>query len=87
LPGQPCGCGAGKKSLKFVHLQAALALFSRLGVHVPALTQQQFTLAYYDLAKRYHPDRNRGKTAELMANINAAKQSVLNSYFAPHSPP
>jgi hypothetical protein len=67
-----------------VHLDSALALFLRLGVHIPPLTHEQFTSAYYELAKRYHPDRNGGKTAELMANINAARQSILDSHFAPH---
>ena len=36
-------------------------------------------LSYFALAKRYHPDRN-PCGAELMANINAARAAILNSY-------
>ena len=36
----------------------ALVLFRRLGVQVEAMSPSDFTLAYFALAKRYHPDRN-----------------------------
>jgi hypothetical protein len=60
-------------------LNDALALFRRLGVDVELISPRDFTLAYYALAKRYHPDRN-PHTNELMANINAAKATILQSY-------
>jgi hypothetical protein len=34
---------------------------------------------FYFIDKRYHPDRN-PSSAELMANINAARATILNSY-------
>ena len=60
-------------------LAEALALFRRLGVNVETMDRHDFSISYFALAKRYHPDRNPG-TAELMANINAAKSAILNSY-------
>ena len=36
-------------------LSEALALFRLLGVHVEAMSPSNFTLAYFALAKRYHP--------------------------------
>ena len=57
----------------------ALALFRRLGVNVETMGQKDFSISYFALAKRYHPDRN-PKSAELMANINAARAAILNSY-------
>ena len=57
----------------------ALALFRRLGVNVEIISQRDFSISYFALAKRYHPDRN-PKDAELMANINAARAAILNSY-------
>src|SRR6478752_331929 len=36
-------------------------------------------ISYFALAKRYHPDRN-PQGAELMANINAARAAILDSY-------
>ena len=57
----------------------ALALFRRLGVNVENMSQRDFRIRYFALAKRYHPDRN-PKDAELMANINAARTAILNSY-------
>ena len=57
----------------------ALALFRRLGVNVETLNQRDFSISYFALAKRYHPDRN-PHSAELMANINAARTTILNSY-------
>jgi curved DNA-binding protein CbpA len=60
-------------------LAEAFALFRRLGVNVETLSQRDFSISYFALAKRYHPDRNR-RSAELMAGINAARASILNSY-------
>ncbi|HXQ50095.1 MAG TPA: J domain-containing protein [Stellaceae bacterium] len=60
-------------------LDTALILLRRLGVDVSSLSRQDFSTAYYCLARRYHPDRNQA-TAELMANINAARTCVLKSY-------
>ena len=60
-------------------LAAALSLFRRLGVNVETMTQGDFRISYFALAKRYHPDRNPGNV-ELMANINAARAAILNSY-------
>jgi curved DNA-binding protein CbpA len=57
----------------------ALALFRRLGVNVKNMSQRDFRIRYFALAMRYHPDRN-PKDAELMANINAARAAILNSY-------
>ena len=57
----------------------ALALFRRLGVNVETMSQGDFSISYFALAKRYHPDRN-PRGAELMANINAARTTILNSY-------
>jgi curved DNA-binding protein CbpA len=57
----------------------ALALFRRLGINVEYMSQRDFRIRYFALAKRYHPDRN-PKDAELMANINAARTAILNSY-------
>ena len=55
------------------------ALFRRLGVNVETLNQRDFSISYFALAKRYHPDRN-PHGAELKANINAARATILNSY-------
>ena len=63
-------------------LSEALALFRRLGVHVEAMSPSNFTLAYFALAKLYHPDRN-PKFHELMANINAARGTIVKSYRRP----
>ena len=60
-------------------LAEALALFRRLGVCVEAMSSTDFSLAYFALAKRYHPDRN-PDAAELMANINVARATIINSY-------
>jgi hypothetical protein len=43
------------------------------------MSRGDFRISYFALAKRYHPDRNPG-AAELMANINAARTAILNSY-------
>jgi curved DNA-binding protein CbpA len=60
-------------------LTDALALFRRLGVNVETLSQPEFRIRYFALAKRYHPDRS-PRDAQLMANINAARTTILNSY-------
>jgi curved DNA-binding protein CbpA len=60
-------------------LAEAFALFRRLGVNVETMSQGDFSISYFALAKRYHPDRN-PRGAELMANINAARTTILNSY-------
>jgi hypothetical protein len=60
-------------------LADALALFRRLGVNVETMSQGDFSISYVALAKRYHPDGN-PRGAELMANINAARATILNSY-------
>jgi len=57
----------------------ALALFRRLGVNVETMSPGDFSISYFALAKRYHPDRN-PRGAELMANINAARTAILNCY-------
>ena len=53
-------------------LAEAFALFRRLGVNVEIMNQRDFSVSYFALAKRYHPDRN-PQGAELMANINEAR--------------
>ena len=60
-------------------LADALALFRRLGIHVETMSRRDFSISYFALAKLYHPDRN-PRGAELMANINAARTAILNSY-------
>jgi curved DNA-binding protein CbpA len=63
-----------------VRLADALTLFKRLGVDVPSLSAREFNLAYFRLAKRYHPDRGNQNGHELMANINAARATILTGY-------
>jgi DnaJ-class molecular chaperone len=60
-------------------LAEAFALFRRFGVNVEIMNQRAFSISYFALAKRYHPDRNPHST-ELMAQINAARAAILNSY-------
>ena len=67
-----------------MHLKDALILFNRLGVEVRSLSAREFSLAYLQLARRYHPDRGNQKSHELMANINAARTTILKAYD--HSP-
>jgi DnaJ-class molecular chaperone len=62
-------------------LQDSFLLFRRLGIDVPALSLQEFTKAYLELAKRHHPDVGNQQTHELMANINAARTNILRVYF------
>jgi DnaJ-class molecular chaperone len=63
-----------------VLLDDALTLFKRLGVDVRSLTAKEFTLAYFAVAKRYHPDCGNQKSHELMANINAARTTILKCH-------
>jgi DnaJ-class molecular chaperone len=63
-----------------MHLADALILYKRLGVDVPSLSASEFTLAYFQLAKRYHPDQGNEVSHELMANINAARATILKAY-------
>jgi DnaJ-class molecular chaperone len=60
-------------------LAEALALFRRLGVNVETMSRHAFSMSYFALAKRYHPDRN-PRGAQLMAHINAARAAILDSY-------
>jgi curved DNA-binding protein CbpA len=60
-------------------LAQALALFRQPGVNVETMNQRDFNISYFALARRYHPDRN-PHGAVLMANINAARATILNSY-------
>ena len=39
-------------------LAEAFALFRRLGVNVETMNPRDFSISYFTLAKRYHPDRN-----------------------------
>ena len=43
--------------IRSLHLTDAILLFRRLGVDVHSLAAHEFTLAYFRLAKKYHPDR------------------------------
>jgi len=63
-------------------LDNALTLFRRLGVDVQTLSRQEFSNAYFALARRYHPDHN-ANTPDLMANINMARTCILRSYRWP----
>lgn len=40
----------------------------------------EFSAAYFRLARRYHPDVS-PNTHELMANINAARRVIRESYL------
>ena len=62
-----------------MRLQDAFELFRGLGVHPEMMSRADFTGAYFRLARRYHPDANPA-TGELMANINAARTTILQSY-------
>ena len=61
-------------------LHDAFALFSRLGLDVRSMSSREFSLRYYALARRYHPDQGNQETHELMANINAARSTILQHY-------
>jgi len=58
-------------------LEDAFTLFKRLGVDVRSISAGDFTAAYFALAKRYEPDLGDQKTHDLMANINAARTTIL----------
>ena len=58
-------------------LAEAFALFRRLGINVETMNQRDFSTSYFALAKRYHRNPH---SAELMANINAAREAILNCY-------
>ena len=60
-------------------LQDAFALFRRLGVNAETISRAEFNAAYIGLARRYHPDAN-PNTEDLMANINRARRTILQSY-------
>jgi curved DNA-binding protein CbpA len=60
-------------------LAEAFALFRRLGVNVETMNHRDFSISYFAIAKRYHPDRN-PHSAEWMASINVARAAILNSY-------
>jgi DnaJ-class molecular chaperone len=62
------------------NLHEAFLLFLRLGVDVVSLSAREFTAAYFELAKRYHPDIGNQDTEQLMANINAARAIILACY-------
>jgi hypothetical protein len=61
-------------------LNEAITLFRRLGVNAEALDPRDFRLCYLALVRRYHPDYN-PKYHELMANINCARTTILQSYW------
>ena len=65
---------------KSLHLTDAILLFRRLGVDVHSLAAHEFTLAYFRLAKKYHPDRGNRDSHELMARINAARTAILKAH-------
>jgi len=69
----------GSRSGSEMTLQDAFRLFRRLGVNVESLSRADFNTAYMGLARRFHPDVNPGAN-ELMANLNRARSTVLNSY-------
>jgi len=61
-----------------VDLDDAIVLFRKLGIDARSLSGTDFKLAYYRLARRYHPDVNRAGH-ELMANLNAARAAILKA--------
>ncbi len=61
-------------------LRQAFVLFRRLGVNVESMSRAEFSAAYIRLARRYHPDVN-PSAHELMANINRARRTILESYL------
>ena len=66
--------------MRALNLQEAFSLFRRFGIDVQALSPKEFTEAYFGLAKLYHPDIGNQKTHHLMANINAARTTILQTY-------
>jgi DnaJ-class molecular chaperone len=61
-------------------LDDAFARFKRLGVDARSISAKEFTAAYFELAKCYHPDHSDQNTHELMANINAARTIISKCY-------
>ena len=59
-------------------LEEAYSLFHRLGVDARGISHKEFRAAYVHLARCYHPDQD-PKYHELMANINAARTTILYS--------
>ena len=57
-------------------LAEAFALFRRLAVNVEIMNRRDFSIGYFALAKRYHPDRN-PRSAQLMANIKCSESGDL----------
>jgi|HubBroStandDraft_3_1064219.scaffolds.fasta_scaffold297456_1 hypothetical protein len=53
---------------------------SKARVDVHSLAAHEFTLAYFRLAKKYHPDRGNRDSHELMARINAARTAILKDW-------
>jgi len=68
---------AANQQAGITSLHDAFLLFRRLGIDVSSLSTREFTAAYFNLAKRYHPDIGNQDTAKLMANINAARAIIL----------
>jgi DnaJ-class molecular chaperone len=69
--------GVGEHSLD---LADAIMIFRRLGIDVQSLAAHEFTLAYFRLAKKYHPDKGNRDSHELMACINAARTAILKAH-------
>ena len=49
-------------------------------IALSSLAAHEFTLAYFRLAKKYHPDRGNRDSHELMARINAARTAILKAH-------
>jgi hypothetical protein len=60
-------------------LSEAFALFRRLGVNAQSMGASDLRLCYLALVRRYHPDYN-PQYHELMAIINCARTTILQSY-------
>jgi len=56
----------------------AMMIFKRLGVSVQYLSRSEFDAAYQQLARRYHPDKNR-HGHEVMAHLNAARTTIIKA--------
>ena len=60
-------------------LQDAFCFGASAGVHPETMSRPDFSTDNHRLARHYHPDVNPA-TPELMANINAARAAILQSY-------
>jgi len=69
--------GSGRSSE--MSLQDAFTLFRRLGADAETISRAEFNAAYIGLARRYHPDAS-PNAEDLMANINRARRTILESY-------